>query len=271
METPRYLAGDSFLGRRDPRVPILVPGLTVLIVTQIRDLRLMALAVLIAFGFYASARIPFHAVRANWLFVGVFVFLLAGINGVIVGAQRYGGTATELFQVPLVEIPVSTASVSYTVNMALRFLAIVLTGFPLAFAVRPGDLSVAFARLGVPARFAYAVDLTFRFLPTIAADLRETTAAQRLRGYEVSPTRNPVRRIRQLQPLIVPVTVGAFVEAEDIADALDLRGFGTARRTWLRTLRFDTGDRSVLAVFLVVATAVTVANVSGRMPGLWLW
>ena len=29
MEAPRYLAGDSFLGRRDPRVLILVPALTV--------------------------------------------------------------------------------------------------------------------------------------------------------------------------------------------------------------------------------------------------
>ncbi|GGK89874.1 energy-coupling factor transporter transmembrane component T family protein [Nocardia jinanensis] len=271
MEAPRYLAGDSFLGRRDPRVLILVPALTVLAVTQIRDLRLMAVAAVLALGFYASARIPFHAVRANWITVGIFVFLLAGINGLIVGARQYGSTATELFRLPLLDISVSTASVSYTVVMVLRFLAIALTGFPLAFAVRPGDLSVAFARLGVPARFAYAIDLTFRFLPTIAANLRETIAAQRLRGYEVSATRNPVRRVRELQPLIVPVTVGAFVEAEDIADALDLRGFGTGRRTWLRVLRFDNADRAVLALFIGVAGAVTVAKVTGRMPGLWLW
>ena len=130
MEAPRYLAGDSFLGRRDPRIPILVPALTVVIVTQSRDLRLMAIAVALAFAFYASARIPFHAVRTNWLFVGAFVFLLAGINGLIVGARRYGETAAELLTVPLIDIPVSTASVSYTGMLALRFLAIALTGFP---------------------------------------------------------------------------------------------------------------------------------------------
>lgn len=156
-------------------------------------------------------------------------------------------------------------------TMLLRFLAIAATGFPLAFAVRPGDLAGAFARLGVPARFAYAIDLTFRFLPSISANLRETIAAQRLRGYEVSNTRNPVRRIQQLGPLVVPVTVSAFVEAEDVADALDLRGFGAGRRTWLRTLRLDSTDIAVLGSFLVAALAATTASLTGHMPAMWVW
>jgi energy-coupling factor transport system permease protein len=271
VEAARYLAGESFLGRRDPRVLIVVPALTVVLVTQIRDFRLMAAAAVLAFAFYASARIPFRAVRSNWFFVGFFVLVFASINGIIVGARKYGDTSTELFQIPVIDVSISTASISYTLNMATRFLAIAMTGFPLAFAVRPGDLSVAFARLGVPARFAYAIDLTFRFLPTTSANLRDTIAAQRLRGYEPAPTRNPVRRVRQLQPLIVPVTVGAFVDAEDVADALELRGFADGRRTWLRTLRFDTADRTVLAIFAAVAAAATAANISGAMPGPWLW
>jgi len=271
MEAPRYLAGDSFLGRRDPRVLILVPALTVVTVALIQDLRLMTVAAVVAIGYYALARIPFRAVRANWAFVGVFVLLLAGINGVIAGAQEYGGAATELFSIPVLDVPVSTASVSYTITMLLRFLAIAATGFPLAFAVRPGDLAVAFARFGVPSRFAYGIDLTFRFIPTVSASLRETTAAQRLRGYEVSKTRNPIRRLEQIRPLVVPVTVSAFVDAEDVADALDLRGFGAQRRTWLRTLRFGTSDFVAIGLFLIAAIAATTATVSHRMPGLWLW
>ena len=271
MEAPRYLAGDSFLGRRDPRVLILVPALTVVTVAQIQDLRLMVAAVVVAVGYYASARIPFDAVRANWAFVGVFVGLLAGVNGLIVGAQQHGDTAGHLFSFPVIDIAVSTASLSYMITMLLRFLAIAATGFPLALAVRPGDLAVAFARLGVPARFAYAIDLTFRFLPTISVNLRETIAAQRLRGYEVTRTRNPVRRLRQLQPLVVPVTVGAFVDAEDVADALDLRGFGPQRRTSVRTLRFDGSDHIIVGLFLTVAVAATAASLSGHTPGLWVW
>lgn len=270
MEAARYLAGDSFLGRRDPRVLILIAGLTIAVVAQLQDVRLMALATAVALAYYASAGIPFAAVRANWLFVGVFVLLLAGINGVIAGAQQYAGVATTLFTIPGIGVVVSTATVSYTATMLLRFLAIAATGFPLSFAIRPGDLSVAFARMGVPSRFAYGIDLTFRFIPTLAANLRETTAAQRLRGYETGPTRNPVRRVRRLSPLIVPVTVSAFADAEDVADALDLRGFGAQPRTWLRTLRFDPTDLILLGFAGAATVIATVASVTGRMPGLWL-
>src|ERR1700676_2032893 len=142
MEAPRYLAGDSFLDRRDPRVLILVPALTVVTVAQIQDLRLMVAAVVVAVGYYASARIPFDAVRANWAFVGVFVGLLAGVNGLIVGAQQHGDTAEHLFSFPVIGIAVSTASLSYMITMLLRFLAIAATGFSLAFAVRPVYLAV---------------------------------------------------------------------------------------------------------------------------------
>ena len=68
----------------------------------------------------------------------------------------------------------------------------------------------------------------------------------------------------------MPVTVGAFVDAEDVADALDLRGFGAQRRTWLRTLRFDAADFLLIGLFLFAAVVATAASVSGHMPGLWV-
>jgi energy-coupling factor transport system permease protein len=156
------------------------------------------------------------------------------------------------------------------VNMLLRFLALVAVGFPLAFAIRPGDLAVAFARLGVPARFAYGIDLTFKFLPSAAANLQETAAAQRLRGYERAETRNPVRRLREVAPLMVPVTITSFVDAEDTVDALDLRGFGTAKRTWLREIRYTPADWTVTALAVLLAVAASVASIAGLMPSAWI-
>src|ERR1700737_637331 len=116
MEAPRYLAGDSFLGRRDPRVLILVPALTVVTVAQIHDLRLMVAAVGVAVGYYAPARIPFDVVAANLAFVGVFVGLLGGVNGRIVGAQQHGDAAGHLFSFPVIDIAASTGSLSYMIT-----------------------------------------------------------------------------------------------------------------------------------------------------------
>jgi energy-coupling factor transport system permease protein len=271
--SPRYLAGRSFLGRRDPRVLIGVPVLAVIAAAQIDDLRVMAVLLVIALAYYFSARIPFADVRNNWAFVLVFVLLMAGINGIIVGAKASGtiDTSDTYFTVPLLNIPVTVASLSYAANLTLRFITIAATGFPLAFSIRPGDLAVAFARLGMPSRFAYGIDLTFKFLPTTAASLQETIAAQRLRGYEPTPTRNPIRRLLQLRPLMVPVTVNSFIDAEDVVDALDLRSFGTQKRTWLRQLRYDGADWAVTIFFALLAAAVTLASLTGRMPALWIF
>lgn len=267
--SPRYLGGNSFLGRRDPRVLILVPILFVIAAAQVKDLRWMAALTALGFAYYFSAGIPFREVRRNWAFVGIFVVISAGINGLVVGASQPEPSPTVL-TVPLLDFSITVTALSYAGNMLLRFLALVAVGFPLAFAVRPGDLSVAFARLGVPARFAYGIDLTFKFLPSAASHLRETAAAQRLRGYERTATKNPIARLKEIQPLMVPVTVNSFVNAEDTVDALDLRGFGTQKRTWLRELAFGPADYAIILVAALLALAATVATVTGWMPPLWV-
>lgn len=267
---PRYLGGASFLGRRDPRVLILVPLIFMVAAAQLRDLRLVSAAAVVAFGYYAAARIPFAAVRKNWFAVLAFLVVVAGVNGLVVGAGSTGNAGgTTLWTVPLIGVPVTTVALSYAATLYVRFLAIVATGFPMAFAIRPGDLAVAFARLGIPAKLAVGIDLTFRFLPSTAADLRETEGAQRLRGFERGRSRNPITRLLRLRPLVVAATVNALLGAEDTVDALDLRGFGTQRRTWLRRLRFGPADWATVLAFALVAATVTTLGLAGALPGTW--
>jgi energy-coupling factor transport system permease protein len=196
--------------------------------------------------------------------------VVAGANGVIVGADQYGRQATPLFNLPLFGSVVSTASLSFALTMFVRFAVIATTSFPLAFVIRPGDLAVTLAKLGVPGQFAYGVELAFRLLPSMSATVRETVAAQRLRGYEPRRSYNPIVRVRRAQPLIIAATVGVLTDAEDTADALDLRCFGTRRRTWLRTLYFDALDAAAILTAFGAATAATIANVCGGMPPLYL-
>ena len=271
--TPRFLAEGSFLARRDPRILILVPALTVVAAAQVHDPRLMIILTMLSFGYYLLSGIGFRLVWRNWAIVGVFVLILATLNGLVVGATRadQAGNSPVFGELPLFGLPITGYSVSYAVTLMLRFLTIATTGFPLAFAMRPGDLAVAFARLGLPARFAYGIDLTFRFLPSAATALRETKEAQRLRGFEPPPTRNPVRRLMNVKPLMIPLTVNSLIDAEEVADALDLRAFGTGKRTWLRVLRMQPTDWVLLGFVLFLAALATVINISriDLLPSMW--
>jgi energy-coupling factor transport system permease protein len=265
--TPRYLGRGSWLSRRDPRVLILAIVCFVFATVQVWDARLAIVLFAIALLYYRSARIPWRAVRFNWLYVLVFIGFIVTTNTIITGGQLRETTGDQLhvyFHLPLFGTPVSAESVSYAITQLLRFLSMAAIGFPVAFAVAPGDIGVAFARLRIPERFAYAIDLTFRFIPSLASEFRTTIDAQRIRGYDYEKVgRGPIGRIRRTVPILVPVAINAIVGAEDTIDAMDLRAFGTRRRTWLRELVYDRTDRLVLAGFIGLFVIVTILAFSG--------
>ncbi len=270
---PRYLGRGSWLSRRDPRLLLVALALFVFTVIQVWDLRILAVLAAIAASYYRSARIPFRAVRIQWFYVLFFITFVVVVNTLLTGGELRGYTEDEqhvFFRLPLLGTPISAESVTYALAQYARFLSMAAFGLPIAYAIAPGDIGPAFARLGVPYKFAYGMELTFRFIPSLGADMQTTIDAQRLRGYEWEKRgRTPIGKLTRTVPLITPVTINAIVGAEDTIDAMDLRGFGTQRRTWLRELAFDRTDRLVLLAFVALLGVVTVLSFSGQTQ-LWV-
>lgn len=263
----RYLGRGSWLARRDPRVLILAALIFVIGAIQLRDARHLGLALGVALLYYSLARIPWRHVRAQWAYLLVVIGLFAGLNVVLTGGLAGGFADVDphvIVSLPVIGAPITAEGLSLAVSQILRFAAIAAIGFPIAYAVAPGDFGVAFRQLGLGDRLAVALDLTLRFVPALGQQLSETVDAQRVRGYD--PTAgglNPVTRVRRFAPVLVPVTISALVDAEDTIDAMDLRGFGTGRRTWYRQLRFDRADRVLLGAFFAFAALATALNVLG--------
>jgi energy-coupling factor transport system permease protein len=100
--------------------------------------------------------------------------------------------------------------------------------------------------------------------------MQTTIDAQRIRGYEWEKRgRTPIGKLTRTIPLLTPVTINAIVGAEDTIDAMDLRGFGTERRTWLRQLALDRTDRLVLIGFAAILAMITVLSFTGYTQ-LWV-
>ena len=270
---PRYLGRGSWLARRDPRVLVLVIALFIFTVLQVWDGRVVFGLLLIAIAYYRSAGIPWRHIRRNWAVVFAFIGLLVVVNTIVTGGDVQGTPVERLhvfFLMPVLGTPISAESLALAVTLLMRYLAMATIGFPLAFAVAPSDFGVTFARLGVPEKFAFGIDLTFRFLPSLAADLQTTIDAQRIRGYDPSAGKGGfLSKVRKAVPVLVPTVVNAVAGAEDTIDAMDLRGFGTGRRTWLRHLAFDRTDLLVIAFFGVLFATATIAGFVGLTSHLW--
>lgn len=263
-----YLGRGSWLARRDPRVLLLVGLLFVIAVTQLRDWRHLAVAFALALVYYTLADIPWRRIRVQWAYLLGVISLVALINALITGgrAGNFADTHTHvLLTIPPFGAELTAEGVSLAVTQILRFAAIAAVGFPIAYAIAPGDLAVALRRLGIGDRFAFMVDLTVRFVPTIVGEFAETIDAQRVRGYDpTARVGGPLTRMRRAGPILVPVVIGSIAGAEDTIDAMDLRGFGVGRRTWFRHLALGRSDWLVIGLTVFMLVLSTWLNVTGR-------
>jgi energy-coupling factor transport system permease protein len=271
---PRYLGRGSWLARRDPRVLILVVVFFIFTVLQVWDARLVLLLLGLAVLYYWTGHIPWKDLRRNWSIVFVFIGLLVLVNLIISGGATADvrlADAHVFFHLPILGTPVSAESLSLAATLFLRYMAMATIGFPVAFCVAPNDFGIAFRRLGVPEKFAFGLDLTFRFLPSLAADFQTTVDAQRIRGFDWSAgARGLLGKVRRSGPVIVPTVVNAIAGAEDTIDAMDLRAFGTGKRSWLRKLQYDRTDWLVLLFFGGLLAVTTIVGFMSSVLELWI-
>jgi energy-coupling factor transport system permease protein len=99
---------------------------------------------------------------------------------------------------------------------------------------------------------AMMMTIALRFIPTLGEEAEKIKGAQAARGADFSEG-GPLRRARSLVPVLVPLTVGAFRRADELAEAMESRGYkGGQGRTRFRELRFRARDALAIGVTVLV-------------------
>jgi len=144
--------------------------------------------------------------------------------------------------------------------LALRILLLVSTAALLTATTAPvkladgiEDLLSPLKRLRFPAHeLAMMITIALRFIPTLHEEAQKITRAQAARGADFSEG-GPIRRARAMLPVLVPLTIGAFRRADELAEAMESRGYrGGEGRTRYRELRFRARDALALAAAALV-------------------
>ena len=132
------------------------------------------------------------------------------------------------------------------------------TTSPVALADGIENLLSPFKRLRFPAHeVAMMMTIALRFIPTLGEEAEKITKAQAARGADFSQG-GPLRRALALVPVLVPLTVGTFRRADELAEAMESRGYqGGEGRTRYRELRFRARD----ALALVLTQLILLAGV----------
>ena len=144
-----------------------------------------------------------------------------------------------------------------------RLILVVVMASLLTFTTSPVQLShgleallAPLERLRLPVReLTIVLTIALRFVPTLFEEIEKIAKAQRARGVDLR-SGGPLRRARNLVPVFVPIFVSAFRRANDLATAMDARGFRCSpQRTRLRQLHLSLPDLVAFLVVLGVALA----------------
>ncbi|HEY9086565.1 MAG TPA: energy-coupling factor transporter transmembrane component T [Anaerolineaceae bacterium] len=278
----RYRIRNSVLEKIDPRTRWLVSFLILIAITQFWDIRFLLFFFVLVIFQYVLSRLTWRETFRAWLFILFFIVFIVGINTLISG--RAGPTAvlqgTHTFWTGSVTLPLVNWTI--TINLTLeklffamtqivRMLSMAILFFIIPFTIDPRTYGISFSGLGMPDRFAFSMDLAFRFVPTLTRDFSVTLDAQRARGFEIEKLDGGIfAQIRKLAPLLVPVTMNAILSGEDITNAMDLRCFGLRKRTWAQALTYRWWDKALIAFGIVVAVASLVIRWGFGIGQFWM-
>jgi energy-coupling factor transport system permease protein len=156
-------------------------------------------------------------------------------------------------------LPISRASLEFGFGRGLKLAELIATTILFLSTTRVEEFAYGLAWLGMPHRIGFAITLAFRLAPLFIDSALDVVAAQRLRGHDFGRG-GPIARMRGYAPVMVPVFMGALRKANNMAMALEARGFGhTNRPTSLAEYRLRPADWVGLAALGALATGSFLA------------
>ena len=248
----RYIPGDSFVHRLDSRSKLLFIFAFIIIVFLANNA--VTYSLLIAF---TLAVILMSRIRLYFLINGlkpviilmVFTFLLHILF------TREGDIILELGFLKVYE-----EGLKQGIFISIRFLVLVFMTSILTLTTSPISITDGIETLLNPLKkvklpvheLALMMSISLRFIPTLMDETDKIMKAQMARGSDLSAG-SLKDRVKAIVPLLVPLFVSAFKRAEDLATAMEVRGYrGGEGRTRYRQLKWDLGDTCALFSLVVM-------------------
>jgi len=165
----------------------------------------------------------------------------------------------------LVGLPLGNALITWArggdpIAIAVRVLSmlgvLILLAAMFAYTTDPDDFAYSLAcQFRLPVRFAFSVGLTYGFLTFALLKYRRVIEALRARWL----VKSPVGTIRFLVPVLVSVMHAISRRVDNLAIAMEMKGFGGAERTFWRRPEMGFEDYAFLATSIAIALVARAA------------
>ena len=251
----RYVPGDSILHRMDPRSKLLLVFFFICIVFLANNVVTYTIL-----GAYTLLLVALSKIQIKFILSGLKpILLLVAFTFLLhIFFTKEGDIWLDFGWLTIYK-----GGIEQGIFISLRFLFLILIATLLTLSTTPISLTDGLEELLNPLKrfklpvheLALMMSISLRFIPTLLEETNKIMKAQTARGVDFSS--GPIKdRVSAIVPLLVPLFVSSFKRAEELATAMESRGYrGGEGRTKYRLLKWGTSD-TILLVSLAILSIV---------------
>lgn len=253
----QYYPAESVIHRIDPRLKIIITLAYIIALFFVRDFAAYGFVILCLSAVVRISKVPLSYILRGMKPIFIILIFTFTLNMFMTDGDII---------VKLGFLKITTQGLYNAAFMALRLILLIIGSFLLTFTTKPVKLTDGIesllrpmGKIGLPSHeLAMMMTIALRFIPTLLEETDKIMKAQQARGADFE-TGNIFRRARNLIPILVPLFIGAFRIAQDLALAMEARCYrGGEGRTKLHELKLKRRDVIAMVLVIIFVTAIVL-------------
>lgn len=259
----QYYQTESPIHRLDPRVKLIATFayiISLFVVHSWTGYLIAAVAVAIVI---AASHVPFGYIMRGMKAV-MMILMITVIFNLFLTEGR-----------PLVhfwKLTITYEGVDFASKMAVRLIFLIIGSSLMTLTTTPNQLTDALEdvlgplkKIHVPVHeISMMMSIALRFIPILMEETDKIMKAQMARGADFE-SKNLMKKVQSLVPLLVPLFISAFRRANDLAMAMEARCYrGGDGRTKMKPLvycRRDYAAYALLAAYFAVCVVLCIVKI----------
>lgn len=257
----QYYPANSAVHRLDPRTKLVGTLVFLISLFLFRSFAAYAVATVFLAGVIKASKVPFKFMVKGLKAIVILMMITVVFNMFLTPGE------------PLISVwklTITRQGVVQAAFMAIRLIYLIIGASVMTLTTTPNQLTDGLEKglrplnkIHVPVHdIAMMMSIALRFIPILLEETDKIMKAQMARGADFE-SGGVIQKAKNMVPLLVPLFISAFRRANDLAMAMEARGYrGGEGRTKMHPLKYQRRDGIaylVLAVYLLAMFAAKKA------------
>ena len=250
----QYYPADSVIHKLDPRVKLVATVLFIISLFVFGSVYSYVAATLFLAGIIILCKVPFRYITKGLKAILILMLITVLFNLFLTPGREL---------IKIWKLTITYEGVRTACHMAIRLIYLVIGSSIMTLTTTPNDLTDGMEKglrflnkIHVPVHeIAMMMSIALRFIPILMEETDKIMKAQMARGADFE-TGGLIKKAKSLIPILVPLFISAFRRANDLAMAMEARGYhGGEGRTKMHPLEYKRRD---YLAYLVLAAYMAV-------------